>query len=124
MNMITILVGILIGLSVITGVLYVFFGQFTVRKLRKKPETKGSLGIEFASGWDILNVAEAFAMPKRATKKWKKSKLSAFFADVELLYKHTNKFDRVLGIVFYWVFTLTGSSAILIFILDTIDVFE
>ncbi|MFK5913015.1 MAG: hypothetical protein QM484_01465 [Woeseiaceae bacterium] len=104
----------------ITCVLFVLFGQATVRKLRKTPETKGALGIEFASGWDILNVAKAFAMPKVITKKWKKSPQSAFYADLDLLHKHTNKFDRILGAVFYWIYAFTGLSLILLVLMDWI----
>jgi len=124
MKPIVLIVGILIGLSVVVGILYVFFGQTTVRKLRKNPETKDALGIEFASGWDILNVAKAFAMPKVITRKWKKSPQSAFYADIDLLFKHTSKFDRYLGTVFYWVYAFTGFSAILTVLLDVIGVFD
>ena len=49
--------------SFLTIVLYVIFGQVTVRELRKNPETKEKLGIEFVSGWDILNVAGALSTP-------------------------------------------------------------
>ncbi len=45
-------------------ILFVIFGLVTVRKLRKNPETKHALGIEFASGWDILNVAGALSLSK------------------------------------------------------------
>jgi len=102
----------------ITINLYVIFGQVTVRKLRKNPETKDALGVEFASGWDILNVAKAFAMPKAITRKWKKSKQSAFYADIDLLFKHTSNFDRVLGIVFYWIYAFTGFSLILLVLIS------
>ena len=34
---------------IISAILYVIFGQVTVRKLRKNPNTKDELGIEFAS---------------------------------------------------------------------------
>ena len=54
----TLLVGILIAEVFVVMLLYLLFGQITVRKLRKNPETKQSLGIEFVSGWDILNVAQ------------------------------------------------------------------
>lgn len=101
-------------------ILYVIFGQVTVRKLRNNPNTKDALGIEFASGWDILNVAKAFAMPKGITKKWKKSAQSAFYADIDLLYKHTNKLDRILGAVFYWIYVFTGLSLILLVLFEWI----
>lgn len=51
-------------LCVITGILYVLFGQVTVRKLRKNTETKDYLGLELSSGWDILNVASAICRPR------------------------------------------------------------
>lgn len=41
------------------------FGQMTVRKLRKNPKTKDILGLEVISGWDIINVAQAFSLPRR-----------------------------------------------------------
>ena len=81
-------------------------------------------GIEFASGWDILNVAKAFAMPKTISKKWKKSTQSAFYANIDMLHKHTNKFDRILGAVFYWIYAFTGVSVILLVLLDAIGVFD
>ena len=124
MKTITLLVGILIALSVVVGILYVIFGQVTVRKLRKNPETKNSLGIEFASGWDILNVAKALAMPKMITKKWKNSSQSAFYADIDLLYEHTTKFDRCLGTIFYWIYAFTGFSIIILVLLNTFGIFD
>ena len=124
MNLINLLYGILILLAVIVGILYVLFGQLTVRKLRKNPETKEALGTEFASGWDILNVAKAFAMPKVITKKWKNSPQSAFYADIDLLHQYTNKFDRILGKVFYWIYAFTGFSIIILVLLDMLDVFK
>ena len=57
-------VAILIIASIIAGILFVAFGQITVRKLRKKPKTKDSLGLEFISGWDIINVAQVFSFPR------------------------------------------------------------
>ena len=42
-------VAILIMSSIISGVLYVVFGQMTVRKLRKNPKTKDILGLEVIS---------------------------------------------------------------------------
>ena len=85
-------------------ILYVVFGQITVRKLRKLPETKDKLGVEFASGWDILNVAQALALPKFITKKLSRSPISFFYADIDLLIRYTNSVDRVLASIFYWLF--------------------
>ncbi len=61
-------------------ILYVVFGQTTVRKLRNNPKTKNDLGVQFASGWDILNVAQALALPNYITRKLGKSPISNFFA--------------------------------------------
>ncbi len=47
----TIIVGIIIILTFITCILFVLFGQITVRKLRKNPETKNHLGVQFVHGW-------------------------------------------------------------------------
>lgn len=91
-------------------ILYVLFGQVTVRKLRKNPETKSCLGVEFASGWDVLNVAQALALPKFITEKLSKSEISFFYANTELLVKSTNKFDRSLAFIFYWLFTVSVVS--------------
>ena len=54
-SLISALGGIVFFFILISMVLYVIFGQVTVRKLRKNPETKHELGVEFASGWDIFN---------------------------------------------------------------------
>lgn len=70
-----------IGL-IVDFVLFVFFGQKTVRKLRKNPATKDFLGIEPISGWDIFHVANALALPRWLTRKVRQSRLAAFFADV------------------------------------------
>jgi hypothetical protein len=91
-----------------TAILYVAFGQITVRKLRKNPETKNSPGIEFVSGWDIINVAQALAMPEFILRKFKNKKILSLFANTEILIKHTNKFDRILAFLFYWLLMSTG----------------
>lgn len=100
------------------------FGQITVRKLRKNPETKDALGIEFASGWDILNVAKVMAMPKKFAQKLKGTPKSVFYADIDLLYKHTSAFDRMLGAIFYWLYVFTGLSMILLVLLNTFGFFN
>ncbi len=86
-------------------ILYLLFGQITVRKLRKNSETSSHLGLEFASGWDVFNVAQALALPRFITKKLDKSSLSLFYANSSLLEKNTSKFDKWLACFFYWLFT-------------------
>src|SRR5690554_7670856 len=53
----------------IACVLYVVFGQVTVRKLRKNSKTRDELGLQLVSGWDIINVAQALSFPESWSKK-------------------------------------------------------
>ena len=85
--------------------LYLLFSQITVKKLRKNPETRENLGVEFISGWDVFNIAQAIALPKYITNKLGKSPISFFYADTELIIRSTSKFDRALAFIFYWLFT-------------------
>lgn len=91
----------------IAAVLFVLFGQLTVRKLRKNTETKNRLGVKFASGWDILNVAQALALPKSITQKLAKSPMGGFYADRDILEKHTNIFDRYLARLFWYTYVIS-----------------
>lgn len=111
-------------LMFIAAIFYLIFGQVTVRKLRKNPQTKNELGIEFVSGWDIINVAQALAMPKMIIRKLKNSPLSALYADTDLLYKHTNAFDRVLAVIFYWLLMFSGLSGAILVLLEAVGVFD
>ena len=124
MKLITILVGILITLVFVTAIIFVVFGQITVRKLRKNPQTKDQLGIEFVSGWDIVNVAQALAIPRILIRKLNNSQLSAIYANSDLLHKYTNKFDKVLAVIFYWLLVLSGLSGIVLGLLDAFGVFD
>lgn len=105
-------------------ILYVIFGQVTVRKLRKNPATKDKLGIEFASGWSILNVAQAIALPRFITDKLKQSPISSMYAHIDELLAHTTIFDRILARVFYWLFTGAGLAFVLMALLDTLGLFD
>lgn len=124
MKLITILVGILIVLALITAILFIVFGQVTVRKLRKNPKTKEQLGVEFASGWDIINVAQTLAMPKTLMRKLNNSSLSGLYANAELLNKHTSKLDKALAVIFYWIFIFSGLSAALLGFMDLFGFFD
>ena len=104
----TILVGIIILFVLVTGVFFVTFGQVTVRKLRKNPATKDKLGVEFASGWDILNVAGALSTPKWLRQRFSRSKLSFLVADYQTLYENTSCFDRVLARIFWGFYVASG----------------
>lgn len=124
MTTIQYLVGLIIIASIITGVLFVIFGQVTVRKLRKNPDTKAQLGIELASGWDILNVAAALSRPKWLSEKFKKSSLSFLAANTDVLYNNTTLFDRILARVFWFTYVSAGTGMILVLILHWFGLFE
>jgi hypothetical protein len=108
----------------IACVLYVVFGQVTVRKLRKNPKTKNELGLQFASGWDIINVAQALSFPKTWSKKLEKSSISFFYANTKILREHTNRLDRILGALFYWTMMSSGLFGALLVFLSSIGVFS
>jgi len=98
---------------ILSLILCVLFGQLTVKRLRKNPETKNLLGVEFASGWDIFNAAQALALPRFITRKLAESPMANFSANRDVLDKNTNVFDRVLAKTFYWLLVL---SIVLIFV--------
>ena len=99
--------GIISFFLLVSAILFVIFGQVTVRKLRKNPETKHELGIELVSGWDILNTAQALSMPNSILRKFKNSRLSFLEANAELLYKHPTIFDRLIARVFFWLWMIS-----------------
>lgn len=104
-------------------IFYVVFGQITVKKLRKNPDTKDALGVEFASGWDIYNVAQALSLPKSLTRRLEDSPLSPMYARSECLQKNTSVFDKILAFLFYWLFTVSGLILIIIVALNGLGVF-
>ena len=127
MTVVQSILSVILAVAFISCILFVIFGQVTVRKLRKNPETKHVLGIEFASGLDILNVAQALTLPKAVAQKIRRNSISmglGFAADPDLLYKHTTVFDRVLARVFYTLFALSGSAATLLGVLYWFGIFD
>ncbi|WP_064609673.1 hypothetical protein [Photobacterium sp. J15] len=110
--------------SFICMVLYIAFGQITVRKLRRNKNTKDSLGIEYASGWDIINVAQALSLPTYVIRKLRRSSLSSLYADREFLIENTTRFDRLLAFVFYWLLMFTGVSLPLLALADYLELFR
>jgi len=123
MSLFSTLLGIAFLVLFFALILFVLFGQTTVRKLRKNPETKHELGMEFVSGWDILNVASALTLPRWLNRKFRNSPLSFLNANTEALDKHTNTYDRVLAIIFFCTFYLSGTSMIILVALDAFGVF-
>lgn len=115
---------LLMAFMFVTCVLYVVFGQVTVRKLRKKQQTKDALGTEFVSGWDIINVAQALAFPLSWSKKLEQSRISFMYAKASLLREHTNKLDCILAALFYWMMISSGLSGVLLVLLNFLGVFS
>ena len=96
---------------IVNLILFVFFGQKTVRKLRKNSATKDALGIEFFSGYDIVNVMAALALPKKIAHRLNRSPLAALHADSDLLKENTTRFDLIFARVIFmlwgvWVLSL------------------
>jgi len=100
--------------------LYVVFGQVTVRRLRKNPKTKDALGLEYVSGWDIINVAQALAFPASWSKKLEESRISFLYANGKMLRESTTKLDRILGAMFYWTMMSSGLSGALLVLLNSL----
>lgn len=116
--------GIILLIMVIDLILFVFFGQKTVRKLRKNPATKDALGIELMSGWDILHVMDALALPRWLTSKVRKSGIGPYFPDAEILKQHVTKFDIRLAKVVLVLWVTWVLLLFILMILDKIGVFE
>ena len=102
------LVLIVIGSTMISGILFVIFGQVTVRKLRRNPATRHLLGIEFVSGWDISNAARALSFPRAFARRMDRSPLAALHANSEALYRHTTRLDRFLARAHFWSLCFAG----------------
>lgn len=129
MTLVQVILSVILAVMFISAILFVIFGQVTVRKLRKNPETKYALGIEFVSGWDILNVAGALTLPKAVAQRIKRNSISmglgpGFEADPDILYKHTTVFDRVLARLFFWLAVSSISAMFILMILDEFGVFD
>ncbi len=124
MNLIDIIELLFLASILVTCILFILFGQVTVRKLRKNPGTKDHLGVQFAHGLDIINVAKALSLPKWFHKKLENAPLHFLYADSDLLYKHTTKFDRILARVFYLFLWVTGGGGIALALLDNFGILE
>jgi uncharacterized membrane protein len=104
--------------SIIACILFVLFGQVTVRKLRKNPVTKDALGIKFVSGWDIFNAAMILTFTRKYGRRIKQVPFGTLHANADVLYEHTTRLDRVLARVFFVPWALTGVFAVALMLLD------
>lgn len=87
---------------IISLILCVLFGQITVRRLRKHPETRNRLGFEWMSGWDIFNVAKAVSLPRRYCRRVENGPLYWLHADSDAIYRNTTARERALGRAQFW----------------------
>jgi hypothetical protein len=118
------LFGLILSLMMVGLILFVIFGQKTVRKLRKNPATKDALGIQFIHGWDIGNVMMALALPEKITRLRKGSPLASLTADSELLKKHTTRFDQILAKILCTTMTSSVLSMFALMLADSFGIFE
>jgi len=123
-NVELVLFAVSMGALFLAMLFYIIFGQITVRKLRKNPKTKNELGVEFVSGWDILNVAGALAMPRWINRKFQNTPLAFLYANAEILDENTNFLDRILATIFYALFVFSGSALIVLGIMHAFGVFD
>ena len=124
MSLFSLLLAVGACIAVIAWILFVIFGQVTVRKLRKNPETKDVLGIEFVSGWNIFNVAQALALPRKYARWRKKAPFGMLHADADLLYKHTTRFDRILARVFFIPFMFAAFFLLVLCLMEYFGFFK
>lgn len=116
--------GIIMSIIIIDLILLVFFGQKTVRKLRKNPDTKNALGLEFISGWDIVNVLSALSLPRKLIRKFRETIVSPLNADADLLYKYTTRVDRVLARILYISMIISALAMIILMLLDKFGIIK
>ena len=93
---------------VLWGIVFVLFGQVTVRRLRRNPCTRDALGVDFLPGREILNVAEALTLPRRFTRLLRSGPLRECYADPDLLALHARPVDRWLGRACYVLMYVDG----------------
>jgi hypothetical protein len=124
MSLFSLLLAIDFCIAIIGWILFVIFGQATVRKLRKNPETKDALGIEYISGWDILNVAQALTFTKKFNKQIKKAPFGTLHADAEVLYEHTTKLDRILARACFIPFMFAAFFGLALCLMDFLGLFK
>jgi hypothetical protein len=115
--------GIIMTTLFLELILFVFFGEKTVRKLRKNPATKNALGIEFVSGLDIANVMFAFLVPRNLARKAVKRR-PWLVPDADLLEQYTTRFDRILARIIAASMLVSVSALLILFFLEDHGVFK
>ena len=109
---------------IVDFIVLVAFGQKTVRKLRKNPNTKDALGIQFVNGWDILNVTIAFGLPRKLNRFLRKTTFSPFHADADLLERYMTRVDLILARVHFSLWMFSAFALLTFIFLFKIGVFK
>ena len=86
----------------VAGVMYLVFGQVTVRRLRKSPATRDCLGMELLNGGDIVLVAQALTWPGWMQQRAENGCLGFMVARSRVIRQYTNRLDRILARLCYW----------------------
>ena len=109
----------------IACIFFVLFGEISVRKLRRNPQTKSELGLDYVSGWDILNVVGALSLPRSWNRKLRSTSAGvAMQANADLLYRYTTRFDRVLGRIYFFLLMTSGTGLIVLMLLNYCGAFR
>ncbi|ARU55370.1 hypothetical protein OLMES_1291 [Oleiphilus messinensis] len=94
------------------------FAQVTIRKLERSSELKEQFGLELISGWRILNVAQALAMPAFLFNVIKSGPLGPMFANAKLLKANTTSIDKCLAHLLFWTMYTCGFLIVSVMIAD------
>ena len=93
--------GIMATLAWIT-VASVLLWLVTVRRLRRDPRTRHSLGLDIFPGWQTMKVASALSWPRAMGRRFDSRPLAALRAHSQTLYANTSRLDRCLARACYW----------------------
>jgi len=104
--------------------LLLIFASTTVRKLKKNPVTRDSLGFEYVNGYRIFTIAQTLSWPQSISNKIQNKPLSFLLPNSELIHKHTNRVDRILAALFYWPLVFWTISILILAILSNTGFFE
>jgi len=103
-----------------TAILYIIFGQFTVRKLRKNSRTIPALGGAFISGWNIISVAQVLSLRQVIIRRLWNSPLSFLELNTVLLNEHNSVIDWLFAGRCFWLMMFTVRSFVLWTLVDAV----
>ena len=111
----TLLNGYAIGGFLLFWILFLIFSQFTVRKLKRNPETQNELGANFISIWHNFNIIYALVLPIRFLRLIGNGPIGGIYANADLIRQHTGVIDKVFAYLIFWI----GHLSILLVIMST-----